>query len=111
MNRRTPGLTLAKAIPGFLIYKTAEALSPNTLRSYQDHLKLWLKYTGEVTVERITSADLCGFLAWLRREYEPQRITGNTAPLAAKTLRNYWVSPLGTPSGEAAGQGVSAFFT
>jgi hypothetical protein len=54
MNPRTPGLPLAKAISGFLLYKTAEVLSPNTLRSYQDHLKLWLKYTGEVTVERIT---------------------------------------------------------
>jgi integrase/recombinase XerD len=98
MNRRTPGLMLAQAIPGFLLYKTAEALSPNTLRSYHDHLKLWLKYTGEVAVERITSADVCAFLAWLRREYQPQRITGNTAPLTAKTLRNYWVS-------------LSAFFT
>ena len=43
-------------------------------------------------------ADLSAFLAWLRYEYQPRRITGNTAPLAAKTLRNYWVS-------------LSAFFT
>lgn len=92
MNPRTPGLTLAKAIPGFPLYKTAEALSPNTLRSYQDHLKLWLKYAGEVAVERITPADLCAFLAWLRQEYQPHRVTGNTQPLAAKTIRNYWVS-------------------
>lgn len=98
MNRRTPGLPLAQAVPGFLLYKTAEALSPNTLRSYQDHLKLWLAYTGEVVVERITPADLCRFLAWLRQDYQPQRLTGNTAPLAAKTIRNYWVS-------------LSAFFT
>jgi hypothetical protein len=100
---------LAQAIPGFILYKTAEALSPNTLRSYQDHLKLWLQYAGDVAVERVRSADLCAFLAWLHSEYQPQRITGKTAPLAAKTLRNYWVSPLGTPSGEAAGQGVSRF--
>ncbi len=37
-------------------------------------------------------------MAWLRSEYQPRRITGNTQPLAAKTLRNYWVS-------------LSAFFT
>jgi integrase/recombinase XerD len=98
MNRRTPGLMLAQAIPGFLLYKTAEALSPTTLCSYHDHLKLWLKYIGDVAVECITSADLCAFLVWLRQEYQPQRITGNTAPLAAKTVRNYWVS-------------LSAFFT
>jgi hypothetical protein len=94
MNRCTPGLPLAKAIPGFLLYKTAEALSPNTLRSYQDHLKLWLKHTGDVAVERITPADVCASrsVAWLRHEYQPHRLTGNTAPLSAKTLRNYWVS-------------------
>jgi integrase/recombinase XerD len=98
MNRRTPGLTLAQAIPGFLLYKTAEALSPNTLRSYQDHLKRWLNYTGDVAVERVTPADLCAFLVWLRTDYTPRRLNGHTTPLAAKTLRNYWVS-------------LSAFFT
>ena len=100
MNRRTPVLPLANAVRGFLLYKTAEALSRHTLRSYQDHLKLWLNYAGEVAVEGITPADLSASrsVAWLRHEYHPRRITGNTAPLAAKTLRNYWVS-------------LSAFFT
>jgi hypothetical protein len=76
MNRRTPGLPLAKAVRGFLLYKTAEALSPNTLRSYQDHLKLWLNYAGEVAVERIMPADLSASrsVAWLRHEYQPRRI-------------------------------------
>jgi len=59
---------------------------------------LWLNYAGEVAVERITPADLSAFLAWLRHEYQPRRITGNVAALAPKTLRNYWVS-------------LSAFFT
>jgi hypothetical protein len=27
-------------------------------------------------------------VAWLRHEYQPRRITGNTASLAPKTLRN-----------------------
>lgn len=92
------GLSVAQAIPGFLLYKTAKALSPNTLRCYQDQLKVWLKYTGDVAVDRITSTDLCNFLIWLRQTYQPHRVTGNTAPLSAKSLRNYWVS-------------LSAFFT
>ena len=33
MNRRPPGLLLSKCITGFLQYKTAEGLSPNTLDS------------------------------------------------------------------------------
>ena len=92
MNPNTPGLSLAKAISGFLLYKTAKALSPNTLRCYQDPLKVWLKYAGDVAVDGITSANLCNFLIWLRREYQPRRVTGNTAPLSAKSLCNYWVS-------------------
>ncbi len=92
MNRRTSGLTLAQAIPGFLLYKTAEALSPTTLRSYHDHLSLWLTYTGDTALERISSRQLCGFLAWLRTDYMPHRLNGDSAPLATKTLRNYWVS-------------------
>src|SRR5262245_22584635 len=98
MNPNTPGLSVAQAIPGFILYKTAKALSPNTLRCYQEHLKVCLKYTGDVSVDRITSIDLCNFLVWLRRDYQPHRVTGNTAPLSAKSLRNYWVS-------------LSAFFT
>ena len=110
MNPNTPGLSLAQAIPGFLLYKTAKALSPNTLRCYQDHLKVWLKYTGEVAVERITSVELCNFLIWLRREYQPHRVTGNTEPLSAKSLRNYWVSSLGTPGALRRTGCVSLFY-
>jgi len=38
MNRRSSGLQLSKALVGFLQYKAAEGLSPNTLRNYEDHL-------------------------------------------------------------------------
>jgi len=41
MNRRPLGLKLEKAVVGFLQYKTAEALSPNTLIAYESVLKLW----------------------------------------------------------------------
>jgi integrase/recombinase XerD len=41
-------LSLAKAIAGFLQYKAAEGLSPNTLQSYQRDLKLWLEYAGDI---------------------------------------------------------------
>ena len=39
-----------------------------------------------VAVERITPADLSAFLAWLRHEYQPRRITGNTAPTSTGWL-------------------------
>ena len=51
MNRRPTGsLSLAKAISGFLQYKAAEGLSPNTLQSYQRDLKHWQIYAEDVPV-------------------------------------------------------------
>ncbi|MEE9618446.1 MAG: hypothetical protein V3T90_15785 [Anaerolineae bacterium] len=47
MNRRPSGLQLSKALVGFLQYKAAEGLGPNTLCNYEDHLTVWLDYVGE----------------------------------------------------------------
>jgi len=44
MNRRATGLLISKAIPGFINYKSAEGLSPNTIYSYERDLNLWLTY-------------------------------------------------------------------
>jgi len=75
MNRRSPGLQLSKALVGFLQYKAAEGLSPNTLRNYKDHLTRWLDYAGEDTeVSQVTSQDLRAYLAWLRSDYKPRRL-------------------------------------
>ncbi|MDY6877320.1 MAG: tyrosine-type recombinase/integrase [Chloroflexota bacterium] len=93
MNRRSPGLQLSKALVGFLQYKAAEGLSPNTLRNYKDHLTCWLNYAGEDTeVSQVTSQDLRAYLAWLRTDYKPRRLTGGDQPLAPKTIRNVWAT-------------------
>jgi hypothetical protein len=47
MNRGPSGLELSKALVGFLQYKAAEGLGPNTLCNYEDHLTVWLDYVGE----------------------------------------------------------------
>lgn len=98
MNRKSQGLSISKAIPGFIQYKAAEALSPVTLRSYSDDLKKWLGFTGDKKVEKVTTGDLRAFFVWLRTEYKPRRYSGKTHPLSPKTIRNIWVS-------------LSAFFT
>lgn len=98
MNRKSHGLFLSKAIPGFIQYKAAEALSPTTLRSYADDLKKWLDRTGDKEVTKVTTEDLRVFFVWLRTEYKPRRFDGNTTPLSPKTIRNIWES-------------LSAFFT
>lgn len=92
MKRPSPGLNLDKAIVGFLQYKVAEALSPNTIRSYQDDLKQFRGHAGDLDVSRITPQELRAFFAWLRTDYRPRRLAGGDHPLAPKTLRNKWVS-------------------
>jgi integrase/recombinase XerD len=99
MNRRPTGsLSLAKAMTGFLQYKTAEGLSPNTLQSYQRDLKLWLEYAGDILLHKITTSLLQDYFVWLRTDYQPRRITGDRRALSAKTIRNFYIS-------------LSAFFT
>jgi integrase/recombinase XerD len=76
MNRKSHGLSISKAIPGFIQYKAAEALSPTTLRSYADDLKKWLDRTGDKEVNKVTTEDLRAFFVWLRTEYKPRRFDG-----------------------------------
>ena len=99
MNRRSSGsLFLSKAIGGFIQYKAAEGLSPTTLRSYEDHLKLWVEHLGDKPVNWIKTADVQEYFVWLRTEYEPRRFGGDRRALSAKTVRNFYIS-------------LSAFFT
>ncbi|MCJ7739502.1 MAG: tyrosine-type recombinase/integrase [Anaerolineae bacterium] len=92
MNRKPSGLTLSKAQVGFLQYKSAEGMSPTTLTTYEGHLRLWISCAGDIDVSDVTAGDLRGFIAWLRTEYTPRRVTGNKRPLSPKTIRNYWVT-------------------
>jgi integrase/recombinase XerD len=73
MNRRPSGLAISKAIPGFLQYKVAEGLSPNTIKSYERHLLLWLEYQGDMDVSRVTTRHLREYLHYMHTEYKPRR--------------------------------------
>ena len=99
MNRSSPGtskskvsLSLAKAIDGFLKFKTAEGLSQRTITSYEFTLGHWLKYIGDREVSEIQSSDLTGYMAWLRTEYKLRRWNGSSEPLSAKSIRNVWAT-------------------
>ena len=92
MNRRSPGLQLSKALVGFLQYKAAEGLSPNTLRNYKDHLTRWLDYAGDIEIGQVTSQDLRAYLAWLRTDHKPRRLAGGDHPFSLKTARNVWAA-------------------
>ena len=75
MNRRPPvSFSLTKAISGFLQYKAAEGLSPNTLQGYQRDLKLWLEYTGDKPVNWIKTPAVRDYFVWLRTDYQPRHL-------------------------------------
>lgn len=61
MDRRPSGLTVSKAVVGYLQYKTAEGLSTSTITTYESHLKLRVSYAGEVTLSDVTTQDLQRF--------------------------------------------------
>lgn len=93
MNRRSSGsLCISKAINGFVNYKLAEGLSQRTVDSYERILAHWLEYQGDVPVGDITSKDVTDYLTWMRTEYVPRRLSGDTKPLSPKTLRNFYIT-------------------
>lgn len=92
MNRRPPGLLVSQAIPGFLQYKAAAGLSPRTLQSYEHHLKQWVEHISDKPLKKVTTADLRGYLVFLRQEFQPFRLNGKTDPLSPKSLHNVWIT-------------------
>ena len=89
MNRRSsgsPGLSLSKALVGFLHSKAAEGLSPRTLTNYEFRLKQWIDFAGDPGVESATPQDIRKYLVWLRTDYRPRRYSGDQSPLSPKTI-------------------------
>ena len=101
MNRRPSGsLLLSKAIAGFLQYKAAEGLSPNTLQQLRARSQVVAGIRRRCArqpdhdrhVAQTTSV-------WLRTDYKPRRITGDRSALCRRR-------PFATST-----SALSAFFT
>src|SRR5512140_3500505 len=92
MNRRPSGLSVAKALSGFLQYKGAEGISPRTMVAYEHDLKLWIEHAGNLDVEEVRSEHILSFLSYLRTDYVPRGIAGDNAnELTPKTIYNIYV--------------------
>ena len=89
MDRSSSGLSLSKALVGFLHAKAAEGLSPRTLTNYKFRLKQWIDFAGDPAVEAVTPQDIREYLVWLRTEYRPHRYNGDRGPLSPKSVRNH----------------------
>lgn len=90
-NKKT-SISIAKSIDGFLKFKIAEGLSQRTIDSYDYILNQWMNHIGDQDVVKIKTSDLVAYFAWMRTEYKPKRWNGNTDPLAAKSLRNIYIT-------------------
>ncbi len=93
LNQRSTGLSVAKALTGFLQYKSAEGLAPVTVTGYERDLRLWIEYQGDRDIGQIRSQHIVAFLTYLRTDYVPRRIAGdNSQKLTPKTIYNIYVS-------------------
>jgi integrase/recombinase XerD len=92
MNRISPGLNIGEAVGGFLQAKAAESLSPRTVEGYRHDLAQWLLYAGDGPVIAVTTQDVRAYLAYLRTDYIPKRLTRKTQPLSPKTIRNIYIT-------------------
>ena len=97
MNRSTSA-TLAHALQGFLtdFVPRQRALSPHTLHSYRDSLKLLLQFvTGKngdpstVTIEQLTVAQVTAFLRHLESNRKNQASTRNVRLSAIHSFFRY----------------------
>lgn len=84
---------LSAAISGFLLFKEAAGLRPNTLTLYRYHLSLLAGWLGDdPAIEAITTEHLTAFLAYMRLDYQPRRTNGDDGPLASQSIYNIWTA-------------------
>ena len=91
MNQSSSGFLLSKAIEGFLSFKLAYSASMGTITGYKHDLGKFLGHAGDRHTSQITTEVIREFMGWLRTGYAPRRFNGETHPISAKTLRNFWV--------------------
>jgi integrase/recombinase XerD len=67
-----------------------EGFSPDTIAIYALFLNHISQRLDNKEIEKITAADLDGFMLYLRTDYKPHRKGDSTEPLGGCALDNYW---------------------
>jgi site-specific recombinase XerD len=83
-------MNLSISTQGFLTSLKADGYSPSTINLYQYVLDNLCSFLGDKEIEKIKSADLTRFFAFLRDGYKPDRKNKSDAPLSGSTLQNHW---------------------
>ncbi|NLF00953.1 MAG: tyrosine-type recombinase/integrase [Anaerolineales bacterium] len=85
-------MQLSRAIRGFLLARSADGLSENTLIDYERTLRTVAAFLADPDIEAVTTDDLRRYLDHLRRDYVPTRMSGDASPLSPKTIKNHWIA-------------------
>lgn len=85
-------MNLSQAIDGFLMFKQAAGLRPRTLQLYRHYLDQFSTWAADAPLDKIGAQDIATFLAYLRTDYRPTRLTGDDAPLSSQSIYNSWTA-------------------
>jgi len=85
-------MILSQALDGFLLSKRIEGLSPRSLEGYERQITHLVEFLNDPPLSSISTNDLRQFFDYLRTDYTPQRLSGDTSPLSAQTIKNYWIA-------------------
>ena len=85
-------LRLKKAIDGYLIARAADGFSDRSFETSEWALTHPINYTGNIELSKININILRGYMNHVRREYKPNRPSGDTSPLANANIDHIWAT-------------------
>jgi integrase/recombinase XerD len=83
-------MRLSSAIQGYKVSKLGEGLSKSTMRGYETHYKQLIEFVGDIEISEVTQDHLQRFTLYLREDYVPHRLNGDTSSYKTITMRNVW---------------------
>jgi integrase/recombinase XerD len=83
-------MLLSQAIEGYILDRLAGGYSPATMDIHKVFLSRLDGYLQSPVLNKITPADLNRFMVWLQSEYVPNRMSGDTSPLAPASIDGAW---------------------
>lgn len=85
-------IKLSKAIEGFLISRSAEGYSKETLKIYEWALIQMSNYLQDPDLKTITPEQIQAFYSFLQTDYIPKRTSGEPGPLKPRSIENAWTA-------------------
>lgn len=85
-------MKLSTALQGFRYHLHSNGKSVNTISLYLTYLTKMSIFLEDPELESITSNDIIRYYAFMRHDYIPFRLSGDSRPLADGTIQNIWIA-------------------